>query len=95
MEPITRTVVTLDLSTGSDDWPGVDATVGLLTQVAGVERVTIKHRLERACWLAVEVCLVGPDKASLRAAYERVTRAVMRPPLCLRGRRCVLSDLYG
>jgi hypothetical protein len=95
MEAITRTVVTLDLSTTPADWPDVDEVVAALAPLPGVERVTIKHRLARACWLAVEVGLVGPDKDSLRAAYDRVTRAVMRPPWCLRGRRCVLSDLYG
>jgi hypothetical protein len=95
MEHSVRTVITLDLSTTAADWPDVDEAVRALAQVAGVERVTIKHRLDRACWVAVEVALVGPDKASLRASCDHVTRVAMRPPLCLRGRQCVLSDLYG
>jgi hypothetical protein len=94
MEHLTRTVVTLDLATAPADWPGVDEAVRSLAQVAGVDRVTVRNRLERACWLDVEVVLVGPDKASLRAAYDRVTRAAMQGPLCLRGRRCVLCELY-
>ncbi len=94
MEPQRRTVVTLDLATTPADWPGVDEAVAALAQVAGVERITVRNRLERACWLDVEVVLTGPDKASLRSAYDRVTRAAMQGPLCLRGRRCVLCELY-
>jgi hypothetical protein len=94
MEAVKRTVVTLDLATAPPDWPDVEEVVAELAQLPGIERVTIKHRLERACWLDVEVVLAGPDKAGLRAAYDRVTRAAMRPPLCLRSRRCVLCELY-
>ena len=92
--PSVRTSVDLRVSINVSSRADAGEALALLRRVDGVEEVVITEEIDEYRWVELRLDLVGADKGALRQTYDRVSRMASVAPSYLRGRSCVLGEIF-